>query len=173
MQNNSISFSPKFIKSILGTSWKIGKQNNLFCLETLFNFPAYHVICFAFGKSCKCNFVRRQCNAYYGTICISINLSNFIFPNFMIQAHLGSLWNVEAHHSLGFGFGNLLECIFEMGKEYAILWCFAYLLKIEFETMSNFVKINSWNFLDKYGSTRILCFTISFEFVSREREWPK
>ena len=50
---------------------------------------------------------------------------------------------------------------------------FCIFAKIEFETMSNFVKISSWNFLDKYGGTRLICFTLSFEFLSREREWSK
>ena len=45
--------------------------------------------------------------------------------------------------------------------------------KVAIVTMSKFCKIYSWNFLDKYGSTRRICFTISFEFVSREREWSR
>ena len=46
---------------------------------------------------------------------------------------------------------------------------FAYLLKIEFETMSNFVKIISWNFLVKYGSNPSICFEFQWNlFLERE-----
>ena len=43
--------------------------------------------------------------------------------------------------------------------------------KVAIVTMTNFGKLYAWNFLDKYVSTRSNCFTISFEFGSREREW--
>ena len=43
--------------------------------------------------------------------------------------------------------------------------------KVAMVTKPNFVNLDSWNFLDKYGSTRSSCFEISFEFGSREREW--
>ena len=48
------------------------------------------------------------------------NWSNYTFSKFMIKVWIESLCNVEAYHNPGFGFGNILKCIFEMGKEYAI-----------------------------------------------------
>ena len=48
---------------------------------------------------------------------------------------------------------------------------FCIFAKVAIGTMSKSCRFYSWNFLDKYGSTRSICFTISFEFGSREREW--
>ena len=93
---------------------------NLDLLESWLNLQAQHAICFAFCKSCKCIFVGRQCDDHNGTICISNNWSNYTFSKFMIKVWIESLCNVEACHNPGFGFGNILKCIFEMGKEYAI-----------------------------------------------------
>ena len=55
------------------------------------------------------------------------------------------------------------------GKSHIDRFCI--FAKVAILTMSEFCKFYSWNFLDKYGSTRSICFEISFEFGSREREW--
>ena len=82
-----------------------------------------------------------------------------------------SLWIVEAHHTLDVQFWNDFWTHFENGEGKFHNDVFCIFDNIEIVTKWNFGKIDSWNFLDKYGSTRIICFTISFEFVSREREW--
>ena len=68
------------------------------------------------------------------------------------------------------GFGNILNA-FGNGKGWWQLDVFCTFGKVAIVIMSKFCKIYSWNFLDKYGSTRGICFTISFWFGSREREW--
>ena len=98
-------------------------------LESLSNFHAQHVIGFAFCKSCNCNFVGRQCGSHYGTKCNSNNLHNFALSNFMNKAYLEGLSKVDDNQQLGVCIWKHFKCIWRMGKEYDILWCFAYLLK--------------------------------------------
>ena len=84
---------------------------------------------------------------------------------------LDSLLRIEGNHHPGFVIGKPFECIFgnEEGKGHIDV--FFLFDKIAIVTMSKFCKIYSWNFLDKYGSTRSICFEILVEFGSREREW--
>ena len=60
---------------------------------------------------------------------------------------------------------------FGNGKGKCHIDVFCIFAKIAIVIMSKSCRIYSWNFLDKYGSTRSICFEISFEFGSREREW--
>ena len=60
---------------------------------------------------------------------------------------------------------------FENGKGRCHIDRFCIFAKVAIETMSKTCRFYSWNFLDKYGSTRSICFEISFEFGSREKEW--
>ena len=105
--SNSIIWGPKWIQ----------KNIKLVLLKSLFNLQAQHAICFAFCKSCKCIFVERQCDAYYGTNCISNNWSNYAFQNFMNIIWLWSLSNVATLQHWNLTLDSVLEVILKLGRE--------------------------------------------------------
>ena len=83
----------------------------------------------------------------------------------------GKLMKCRCQPLPGFEFWKYFECIFGKGKGIWHIVVFCIFAKIAIVIMTQFCRFYSWNFLDKYGITRRICFTISFEFVSREREW--
>ena len=116
-------------------------------LESLSNFQAQHVIGFAFCRSCKSNFVGRQFDAHYGTICILINLNNQALSNFMNKAYLEGLRKVDDNQQLGVCIWKHFKCILKMGKEYDIQLGFVYLQMQQFKPCPNSVGLilgTSW-----------------------------
>ena len=100
-----------FVKQINWGIFPTPNFINLVCLESSSNFQGQHNIGSVFCRSCKCSFVQRQYNAYYVTNCISIYLSNYTFPNFIKLIWLDSLWEMQAQHSISFGFLKYFVCI--------------------------------------------------------------
>ena len=98
----------------------IPKIVKLVLMESSSNFQCQHSTGSVFCKSCQCNFVERQYNAYYVTICNSINLSNYTFPNFMKLICLDSLLRIEGNHQAGLVIWKHFKCILKMGREYDI-----------------------------------------------------
>ena len=83
---------------------------------------------------------------------------------------LDSLLKVDDNHPPGFVNWNPFEIQFEKweGKYHIARFCI--FANVENLTMSKSCRNYSWNFLDKYGNTRRICFTNSFAFGYRERE---
>ena len=140
-------------------------------LESLFNIAANHAIGCELWQGFICILIKGNIMPINGTICKTINCSKYKVQKIMNQVWMRSLWNVVSNHYYGFGILKHFECIFGNGKGICHIDVFCIFAKIAIVTMSKSCRIYSWNFLDKYGSTRRICFTISFEFVSREREW--
>ena len=85
-------------------------------LDSLFNLPSQHALCFAFCKSCNAFLLGGKVMTIMVPFVFQNNWSNYTFSKFMIKVWIESLCNVEAYHNPGFGFGNILKCIFGNGK---------------------------------------------------------
>ena len=102
---------------------------------------AHHSVGFVFKKCCKCIFVERQCNDHYGTNCISINLSNYTFPNFIKLIWLDSLWEMQAQHAIGFVFYKSCQCNFVERKYNAYYVTICKSNNLSNYTFPNFMKL--------------------------------